>query len=59
MKGMIGKEVDEMLRKCASKGQGLIEYALIVVLVVLAVIVAISLLGPTIGQAFSDVMAAL
>ncbi len=59
MEGEVRKEVDEMLRKSAPKGQGLIEYALILVLVALAVIVAISLLGPTIGQAFSDVLAML
>jgi pilus assembly protein Flp/PilA len=35
-------------------GQGLIEYALILVLVALAVIVILALLGPAIGNMFSN-----
>lgn len=38
------------------KGQGLMEYALILVLVVLVVIVALALLGPTIGRTYSNVV---
>jgi pilus assembly protein Flp/PilA len=48
-----------MLVKSKPKGQGIVEYALIIVLVAATVIVVISLLGPKIGQAFSDVIAML
>ncbi len=37
-------------------GQGLVEYALILVLVALIVIVILALLGPAIGNIFSNVM---
>ena len=39
-----------------NKGQGLVEYALILVLVAMAVIVVLSLLGPAIGNIFSNVV---
>ncbi len=48
-----------MIAKRASKGQGLIEYALIIVLVSIAVIVVVSLLGPQIGEVFSDIMSSV
>ena len=41
------------------EGQGLVEYALILVLVALVVIVILTLLGPQIGQVFSDIVEAL
>ena len=41
------------------KGQGLVEYALILVLVAIVVIVALSVLGPIIGGVFSDVNGSL
>lgn len=37
------------------KGQGLVEYALILVLVAIVVIAVLLLLGPAIGNAFSTV----
>ena len=37
------------------KGQGLVEYALILVLVAIVVIAALTLLGPSIGNMFSDI----
>lgn len=40
-------------------GQGLVEYALILVLVAIVVIVILALLGPAIGNVFSNVMATL
>ncbi|MDK1030084.1 MAG: pilus assembly protein [Anaerolineae bacterium] len=43
-----------MLYAYQEKGQGLVEYALILVLVVLIVFVALLLLGPTIGNVFSN-----
>ncbi len=42
--------------KLMSKGQGLVEYALIMLLVALAVIVILALLGPTIGNVFSTII---
>ncbi|MFQ6100490.1 MAG: Flp family type IVb pilin [Anaerolineae bacterium] len=38
------------------EGQGLVEYALILVLVAIVVIVVLSLLGPTIGNIFSNIV---
>ncbi len=37
----------------SQKGQGLVEYALILVLVAIVVIVALLVLGPVIGNTFS------
>jgi pilus assembly protein Flp/PilA len=41
------------------KGQGLVEYALILVLVAIVVIAALMILGPTIGNIFSTINASL
>ncbi|MFQ3565789.1 MAG: Flp family type IVb pilin [Aggregatilineales bacterium] len=41
------------------EGQGLVEYALILVLVAVVVIVILALLGPAIGNVFSDIVNAL
>lgn len=41
------------------EGQGLVEYALIIVLVSIVVIVLLSLLGGTIGNVFSKISASL
>ena len=38
-----------------ASGQGLVEYALIIVLVAIVVIAALLLLGPEVGNAFSTV----
>jgi pilus assembly protein Flp/PilA len=38
------------------KGQGLVEYALILVLVAVVVIVILALLGPAIGNVFSNIV---
>ncbi len=46
-----------MLASRREAGQGLVEYALILVLVALIVIVVLALLGPAIGNIFSNVMA--
>lgn len=48
-----------MLYAPKEKGQGLVEYALILVLVAVVVIVVLSLLGPAIGDVFSDIMNAI
>jgi len=44
-----------MLFSLKERGQGLVEYALILVLVAIVVIAAMLILGPTIGNAFSTV----
>ena len=41
------------------EGQGLVEYALILVLVALVVIVILAVLGPGIGNAFSQIVNAI
>lgn len=41
------------------EGQGLVEYALILVLVAVVVIVVLSLVGPGVGNIFSEVVTAL
>jgi pilus assembly protein Flp/PilA len=38
------------------EGQGLVEYALILVLVAVIVIVVLTILGPTIGNVFSNII---
>jgi pilus assembly protein Flp/PilA len=48
-----------MFKKMQKKGQGLVEYALILVLVAIVVIVILSLLGPAIGNVFSTVLNAI
>jgi pilus assembly protein Flp/PilA len=46
------------IMKCftAEKGQGLVEYALILVFVAIVVIVILALFGPAIGAVFSNVI---
>jgi len=41
------------------EGQGLVEYALILVLVAIVVIVILALLGPAIGNVFSTILNSL
>ncbi len=48
-----------MLFAPKEKGQGLVEYALILVLVAVVVIVILTILGPTIGNIFSNIINAL
>ncbi|MBL7062589.1 MAG: pilus assembly protein [Anaerolineae bacterium] len=48
-----------MLFVLRERGQGLVEYALILVLVALIVIVILALLGPAIGNVFSNVVASI
>jgi len=45
-----------MLFAPKEKGQGLVEYALILVLVAVVVIVILALVGPAIGNIFSNVV---
>jgi pilus assembly protein Flp/PilA len=53
------KEVIEMLFLPREEGQGLVEYALILVLVAIVVIVILALLGPAIGNIFSNIVSAI
>ena len=41
------------------KGQGLVEYALILVLVAIVVIVILTLVGPAVGNIFSEIVETL
>ena len=50
------REVSGMLYAPKEKGQGLVEYALILVLVAVVVIVILALLGPAIGNVFSNIV---
>lgn len=44
-----------MLFVPAEKGQGLVEYAIIIVLVAILVLVVVQLLGPKTGNTFSSI----
>lgn len=48
-----------MLFAPKEKGQGLVEYALILVLVAVVVIAVLTLLGPIVGNVFSEIIAGL
>ncbi|HAL17637.1 MAG: Flp family type IVb pilin [Bellilinea sp.] len=48
-----------MLFAPKEKGQGLVEYALILVLVAIVVIVILAIMGPAIGNIFSSIVNAL
>ena len=48
-----------MLFSPKEKGQGLVEYAFILVLVAIVVIAALMLLGPMIGETFSTINSSL
>jgi len=48
-----------MIYQPREKGQGLVEYALILVLVAVVVIIILALLGPAIGEIFSNIITAL
>jgi len=48
------REVVAMFKKL-EKGQGLVEYALILVLVAIVVIAALIILGPTIANVFNTI----
>jgi pilus assembly protein Flp/PilA len=51
--------VKAMLFAPKEKGQGLVEYALILVLVAVVVIAVLTLLGPIIGNVFSTINSSL
>jgi pilus assembly protein Flp/PilA len=45
-----------MLNHGESRAQGLVEYALILMLVAIVVLIILALLGPAVGTLFSNVM---
>jgi pilus assembly protein Flp/PilA len=53
------EEVRRVLFSPKEQGQGLVEYALILVLVAIVVIAALMILGPMIGNAFSAINSSL
>jgi Flp pilus assembly pilin Flp len=50
------KEAERMLLLPGEKGQGLVEYSLILLLVALAVIIVLVYVGPAVGNLFSSVV---
>ncbi len=48
-----------MLFAASEKGQGLVEYALIIVLIAIVVIAGLTLLGPEINSVFSRIVSNL
>jgi pilus assembly protein Flp/PilA len=54
-----GRRDINMLYMPREEGQGLVEYALILVLVAVVVIVILALLGPIIGNVFSNIVSQL
>ena len=52
---ILGKEVIGMIHSKTPKGQGLVEYALILVLVAIVVFAVLMVLGPVIGNTFSSI----
>jgi pilus assembly protein Flp/PilA len=53
------KEVNAMLFAPKEKGQGMVEYALIIVLIAIVVIVVLTVLGTQISTVFSQISSAL
>lgn len=47
------------MKDSSEKGQGLLEYALILVFVAIIVVVLVALLGPEVGKTFSNLILAL
>jgi pilus assembly protein Flp/PilA len=55
MPELVRREVRHMM-KIGRKGQGLVEYALILVLVAVVVIAILLILGPSVGNVFSKIV---
>jgi pilus assembly protein Flp/PilA len=56
---LLGKEELVMLFSLKERGQGMVEYALILVLVAIVVIAALTLMGPLVRNIFSTINASL
>ncbi|MGC1374759.1 MAG: hypothetical protein WA821_00950, partial [Anaerolineales bacterium] len=50
---------ETMKMSLTEMGQGMVEYAFIIMLVAIVIIAAVTLLGPTVGKLFSSVNASL
>lgn len=48
-----------MMHKTLGSGQGLVEYALILMLIAVVVIVVLALLGPAVGNMYSNVVSGI
>jgi pilus assembly protein Flp/PilA len=59
VKSIAERGVKNMLFLPREEGQGLVEYALILVLVAIVVIAILLLLGPIIGNVFSNIVNAI
>lgn len=59
VKSIAERGVKNMLFLPREEGQGLVEYALILVLVAIVVIAILLLLGPIIGNVFSNIVGAI
>jgi pilus assembly protein Flp/PilA len=55
----VRKEVNAMLFSPKEKGQGMVEYALIIVLIAIVVIIVLTVLGTQISTVFSQISSAL
>jgi pilus assembly protein Flp/PilA len=53
------RRIPTMMYMPREEGQGLVEYALILVLVAVVVIVILALIGPAVGNIFSNIVNAL
>jgi Flp pilus assembly pilin Flp len=51
--------MDTLHRYKREKGQGLVEYGLILILVAVVVLIVVAVLGPSIGSMFSNILAKL
>jgi pilus assembly protein Flp/PilA len=58
-KNSLRREVKGMLYLPHEEGQGLVEYALILVLVAIIVIAILALVGPAVGNVFSQIVDAI
>lgn len=58
-KNFVQKGITTMLFAPKEKGQGLVEYAIILALVAIVVIAVMRLLGPKIGNTFSTISSSL
>jgi pilus assembly protein Flp/PilA len=55
-----GREVGpQMLNLKTNRGQGLVEYALILVFVAIVVIVVLVILGPSVGNMYSNIVSGI
>jgi pilus assembly protein Flp/PilA len=48
-----------MFNSRKEQGQGLVEYALIMILVAIVVLIALALLGPYLGQLYSNIVSSI